>query len=84
VVTTVTGKMLWFNETKHVGVIETDAGARLSVRGEHFVPGQIPVGRCAGVLVTFDVEGESAFDVSVRPETDVRRARRRRSTLRAQ
>jgi hypothetical protein len=77
------GKMLWFNEEKHLGAIETDEGERLTVREEDFVPGHVPVGRCSGIPVVFEVVAERAVNVSVPPEGDVRRARQRRSSTRA-
>jgi hypothetical protein len=72
----VLGKMLWFNEEKHVGAIESDDGERFSVHRDDFVDGA-PVGRCAGSPVTFDSAGSSAVNVRIRVEGDVRRARRR-------
>jgi hypothetical protein len=49
------GKMLWFNEAKDHGFIMTDAGERLSVLGAGFAGGVRPVGRCADLIVTFEV-----------------------------
>ncbi len=69
------GKMLWFNEEKNHGFIRTEEGERLYVDREGFLPGQAPVGRCAGLDVSFDVH-ENGDDV---PEPDRRRARRRHS-----
>ena len=73
------GKMLWFNEAKDYGFIETDEGERLYVQRSGFVEGQAPVGRCAGLAVQFDVADDagdrSAIGASVIPERDQRRAR---------
>ncbi len=80
------GKMLWFNETKNFGFIATDEGERLYVHRSGFLPGQAPVGRCAGLVVTFGVTGgedeRSAADVSVVTERLGGRARPRRSGTR--
>ena len=72
----VLGKMLWFNEEKNVGAIESDDGERFSVLRDDFVDGA-PVGRCAGSPVTFDSDGSNAVNVRIRVDADVRRARRR-------
>jgi hypothetical protein len=72
----VLGKMLWFNEVKHVGMIESDDGERFSVRREDFVEGA-PVGRCATLPVTFERVGFTAVNVRMSEAGDVRRARRR-------
>ena len=78
------GKMLWFNEEKNHGFIRTEEGERLYVDREGFLPGDAPVGRCAGLDVTFlvdeDEDGERfAVGVSLVPEPERKRARRRRS-----
>jgi cold shock CspA family protein len=78
----VLGKMLWFNEEKHLGVIETDEGERLTVRAEDFAGGH-PVGRCAGLPVTFEIHDGAAVNVAMNPEGDIRRARQRRPTPRS-
>ena len=72
----VLGQMLWFNEAKHVGMIESDDGERFSVRREDFVDGA-PVGRCASLPVTFESVGSTAVNVRMHQADDVRRARRR-------
>ena len=78
----VQGTMLWFNEVKDFGVIETDEDGRFEVCGEDFEPGHKPVGRCKGTPVTFTASGEieqrRALEVSVIPERDTRRARSHR------
>ncbi len=75
------GTMLWFNEVKNLGVIETEEG-RVSVHGDDFLPGQAPVGRCKGLAVSFDVAGEQpelrAVQVTVVPEVVGNRARHHR------
>jgi len=81
----VLGKLLWFNEEKNHGFIRTEEGERLYVDRDGFLPGDAPVGRCAGLDVTFEVneddDGErSAVGVSLVPEPIRKRARRRRSS----
>jgi len=76
------GTMLWFNEVKDVGLIETPAGERIEVRGSDFVGGLRPKGRCAGLTITYrlvgDPEGEQvAEDVALLDEAAPRRARMR-------
>src|SRR5258705_4844434 len=46
------GDMLWFNNEKGHGFIETATGDRLRVEGSGFRNGP-PEGRCAGMAVTF-------------------------------
>jgi cold shock CspA family protein len=79
---TQTGSMLWFNEDKDHGFIETDDGERLFVAGDGFLEAP-PVGPCAGRQVEFEI-GEGAdgrFAQSTRFVEEVvpRRARLRRS-----
>jgi cold shock CspA family protein len=75
------GKMLWFNSEKGFGFICTEADERLHVTESGFRPGEIPVGRCAGRGVVFDVVGGSddahAVNVAFAPDESPRRARRR-------
>jgi hypothetical protein len=75
------GTMLWFNEKKDHGFIHTDEGERLSVLGSGFAGGERPVGRCARMVVTFDVIGDDgtrqAQNVVFEPEVTARRARLR-------
>jgi cold shock CspA family protein len=77
--------MLWFNETKNFGLISTEEKERLYVHRDGFLPGAAPVGRCAGVAVTFNVSaGESerkALDVVIAPEVASKRARSHRRSL---
>jgi hypothetical protein len=76
------GDMLWFNNEKGHGFIETAAGDRLRVEGSGFRNGP-PEGRCAGMPVTFHVAGEGeaarALDVAFPEDAAPRRARIRRS-----
>lgn len=79
------GKLLWFNEAKGFGFIRTEEDERLYVHRSGFEPGQVPVGRCAEKLVTFeretaDVEGGyCAVSVSIVEDAPSgRRARLRR------
>jgi cold shock CspA family protein len=74
--------MLWFNNEKGHGFIETAAGDRLRVEGSGFRNGP-PEGRCAGMPVTFQVTGDGeaarALDVAFPEDAPPRRARIRRS-----
>jgi cold shock CspA family protein len=78
----VSGDMLWFNNEKGHGFIETAAGDRLRVEGSGFRNGP-PEGRCAGMQVTFHVAGDGdaarALDVAFPEDAAPRRARIRRS-----
>ena len=49
------GTMLWFNEVKDLGFIQTEEGERLSVLGTGFAEGKRPEGRCAEAVVSFDL-----------------------------
>jgi cold shock CspA family protein len=68
------GKMVWFNAVKGFGFIRTEEDERLYVHSSGFVPGQVPVGRCADKQVSFereiaDVEGGyQAVGVSILDE----------------
>jgi cold shock CspA family protein len=76
------GEMLWFNEEKDHGFIRTEDGERLYVHRTGFVGGQAPVGRCAGMAVTFEREegsdGSRAVGASLVELVEPRRARLRR------
>jgi hypothetical protein len=76
------GDMLWFNNEKGHGFIETEAGDRLRVEGPDFRNGP-PEGRVAGMPVTFHVAGDGdaarAQDVVFPHDASPRRARIRRS-----
>jgi len=82
----VRGKMLWFNEEKDHGFIETDEGERLHLSGAGFADGKRLQGRCAGVEVEFEVTesgGERTATGCVPVEQAVpRRARRHSSRAR--
>jgi hypothetical protein len=75
------GELLWFNEARQDGLIEADDGARLPVFGHDFADGEVPVGRCAGTPVTFEVQTVDGEDratlVRTTLEAPVRRARMR-------
>ena len=75
------GKMLWFNEEKHRGVIVADDGEQISVVRGAFI-GTAPEGTVGGIAVEFriadDGEGRRAEAVRILPEVSPRRARRRR------
>jgi cold shock CspA family protein len=78
----ISGDMLWFNNEKGHGFIETAAGDRLRVEGSGFRNGP-PEGRCAGMAVTFQITGDGetarALDVAFPEDAPPRRARIRRS-----
>lgn len=71
--------MLWFNETKDLGALRTDDGARIDIAGAAFLAGEKPRGRCAGKVVEFEQAAEGVCRLSFVPESDSRRARMRRS-----
>jgi cold shock CspA family protein len=77
------GEMVWFNEAKEHGFITTEDGERLYVHQNGFQSGMVPVGRCAGRVVTFerveDDTGIRAVEVAFLDEADARRARPRRN-----
>jgi cold shock CspA family protein len=81
--TRVNGTMLWFNEDKGVGFIQSEDDERLHVSTSGFAGGA-PTGRCAGRPVSFEVrveDGEKhAVAVSFDEAGDVRRARPRHSS----
>jgi cold shock CspA family protein len=75
------GTMIWFNEVKDLGFIQTEEGERLSVRGTGFAGGKRPQGRCADSVVSFDLTvtdaGREAENVVFVTEAAPRRARLR-------
>jgi cold shock CspA family protein len=75
------GTMLWFNEEKGYGFIETEDDERIYVARSGFLPDQEPAGRCKGQPVSFErrvEEGDTrAVEVSFLPQADARRARLR-------
>jgi cold shock CspA family protein len=76
------GTMLWFNETKDVGLIASETGERFTVTGDHFSNGgRPPLGRVSGLEVEFRIAGNGedrrAEHVSLVEESIPRRARRR-------
>jgi cold shock CspA family protein len=75
------GTMIWFNEVKDLGFIQTEEGERLSVLGTGFAEGKRPEGRCADAVVSFDVSvtngGREAENVVFVTEAAPRRARLR-------
>jgi cold shock CspA family protein len=76
------GEMLWFNNVKNFGFISTEAGERLYVHGSGFRSGGGPEGRCAGLPVSFRIDGDGdeakAEDVVLVEVPAPRRARMRR------
>ena len=83
----VNGTMAWFHEERGAGFLLTEDGERLPVDRDSFVDGSAPVGRCAGLAVTFRVaerEGERvAVEVALIESDAPRRARRRGSSYRS-
>jgi cold shock CspA family protein len=75
------GTMLWFNEEKGYGFIQSEDDERVYVAAAGF--DTAPEGRCAGRPVTFELdtaEGDpKAVSVTFPEAGDVRRARRRHS-----
>lgn len=71
--------MLWFNDAKDLGALRTDDGDRIDVPGTAFLPGQKPLGRCAGKAVEFERLEEGVSALSFVAELTPRRARLRRS-----
>jgi hypothetical protein len=69
--------MLWFNAAKDLGALRTDAGERLEVPGTAFLPGEKPVGRCAGKAIEFEAVEGAITRLGFVPERSQRRARRR-------
>ena len=73
------GELRFFNEETQRGLIRT-CEEDYAVLGSGFVEGQIPVGRCAGTAVDFEVEAVDSESLAVRVSivdvTPGRRARR--------
>jgi hypothetical protein len=69
--------MLWFNAAKDLGVLTTDDGNRIDVPGTAFLPGEKPVGRCAGRAIEYEVLEGAATGVAFVPEPNPPRARLR-------
>ena len=74
----VRGTMLWFNAAKDLGALRTDDGERMDVPGTAFMPGEKPVGRCAGKAIEFEVLAGAVTRLLFVPEPNPRRARMRR------
>ncbi len=71
------GQMRWFNEDRGDGMIECEDGEPYQVLAADFVNAP-PVGRCAGIEVTFRAgEPGHAVDVALTEEDSTRRARLR-------
>jgi hypothetical protein len=73
----VLGRMRWFNEMRGDGMIQCEDGEPYQVLAADFVTAP-PVGRCAGVEVTFRAaEPGHAVDVALSEDDVPRRARLR-------
>lgn len=72
------GTMLWFNEAKDLGALRTDDGDRIDVSGSAFLPGERPLGRCAGRAVEFEQVEGGVSGLAFVQELTPRRARLRR------
>ena len=72
------GRMRWFNETRGDGMIESEDGEAYQVLAADFVTAP-PVGRCAGIEVTFraDDPGHAIQVVLSEVGVPARRARLR-------
>jgi cold shock CspA family protein len=75
------GTMVWFNEEKGHGYISTETGERLYVSQNGFLGGNAPKGRCAGLVVEFEIatslNGRQAVGSVLVEKDDPPRARRR-------
>ena len=71
--------MLWFNGAKDLGALRTADGDRIEVRGAAFLPGEKPLGRCAGKAVEFERLDGRVSVLAFVSESNPRRARLRRS-----
>jgi hypothetical protein len=71
--------MLWFNEAKDLGALRTDDGDLIDVPGTAFLPGERPLGRCAGKRVEFERLDGGVGALAFIPDLNPRRARLRRS-----
>jgi cold shock CspA family protein len=75
----VNGKLLWFNEVRGEGLIESETGERVLVRRGAFTAGA-PVGRCKGLEVEFRAtigpDGWIAAEASLVPAHNPRRTTR--------
>ena len=71
--------MLWFNQAKDSGALRTDAGDRIDISGTAFLPGEKPLGRCAGKAVEFERLEEGVSALAFVEDSNPRRARLRRS-----
>jgi hypothetical protein len=74
----VRGTLLWFNEAKDLGALRTDDGDRIGIPGAAFLPGEKPLGRCAGKAVEFEWLEGGVSALALVPELTPRRARLRR------
>jgi cold shock CspA family protein len=77
--TRVRGTMLWFNDEKNLGALLTDIGDRIDVTGAAFLPGEKPLGRCAGRAVEFEWLEGGVSALAFVQDLNPRRARLRRS-----
>jgi hypothetical protein len=73
------GTMLWFNDAKDLGALRTDDGDRIDVPGTAFLPGEKPLGRCAGKAVEFERLEGRVSGLAFVSESNPPRARLRRS-----
>ena len=71
----VRGTMLWFNSDKDLGALQPAKASGCTLR-EAFVPGEKPVGRCAGLEIEFDSRGTDVNEIAFVHELSPRRARR--------
>lgn len=69
--------MLWFNAAKNIGALRTEDGERMEIFGDGFLPGEKPVGRCAGRAVEFEATDGTVADIAFVEDLNPRRARSR-------
>jgi hypothetical protein len=63
--TRIRGELRYFNEVTQRGLIRATEGD-FGVLGSSFAEGEVPVGRCAGIAVDFEVEKAETESLAVR------------------
>ena len=71
------GTMLWFNAEQDLGALRTHGGDQIEIAGDAFVPGEKPVGRCAGKAIEFQSLDGAVSGITFVHEPSPRRARLR-------
>jgi hypothetical protein len=57
--------MLWFHEGRGSGFLLTEDGERLPIDVEGFADGDAPVGRCAGLPVSFSLAERDGLRIAI-------------------